>query len=68
MSSIHLQDRKTLVFSNHQLDKGIRVTIGNQAWPSLNGGSLEVIIVYLTSLKHIDMFWDTWVGVYFPHA
>ena len=51
MSGLHLQDRKTLVFSNHQSDKGIDGTIGNRAWPSLNGGSLEIIIVYLTSLK-----------------
>ena len=54
-SCIHLQDRKT---SNHQSDNGIHVIIGNRAWPSLNGGSLKIIIVYLTSLK-IDMFWDT---------
>ena len=51
MSGLHLQDRKTLVFSNHQSDKGIDGTIGNRAWPSLNGGSLEIIILYLTSLK-----------------
>jgi len=30
----------------------IHVIIGNRAWPSLNGGSLEIIIVYLTSLKN----------------
>ena len=51
MSGLHLQDRKTLVFSNHQWDKGIDGTIGNRAWPSLNGGTLEIIIMYLTSLK-----------------
>ena len=44
---LHLQDRKTLVFSNHQSDG----TIGNRSWPSLNVGSLEISIVYLTSLK-----------------
>jgi len=37
---------------NHQSDKGIHVIIGNRAWPPLNGGSLEIIIVYLTSLKN----------------
>ena len=55
MSSIHLQDRKT---SNHQSDKDIHVIIGNRAWPSLNEGSLEIIIVYLTSLKNRNV-WDT---------
>jgi len=34
------------------------ITIGNRAWPSLNGGSLEIIIVYLTTLK-IRHFWDS---------
>ena len=51
MSGLHLQDRKTLVFSNHQSDKTIHGTIGNQSRPYLNGGSLEISIVYLTSLK-----------------
>ena len=44
--------QETLVFTNHQSDKGIHGTIGNRSWPSLNGGSLEIIIVYLTSLKN----------------
>ena len=39
MSGLHLQDRKTLVFSNHQSDKGIHGTIGKRSWPSLNGRS-----------------------------
>ena len=42
----------TLVFTNHQSDKGIHVTIGNRAWPSLNRGSFEIIIMYLTGLKN----------------
>ena len=53
MSSIHFQDRKTLIiFKSSKSDKGIHVIIGIRAWPFLNGGSLEIIIVYLTSLKN----------------
>ena len=28
---------------NHQSDKGKHSTIGNPVWPSLNGGSLEIM-------------------------
>ena len=34
------------------IDISIHVTIGNRAWPSLNGRSLEIIIMCLTSLKN----------------
>ena len=34
----------------------IHVIIWNRTWPSLNGGSLEIIIVYLTSLKNRHVF------------
>ncbi len=39
----------------HQADKGIHVIIGNRAWPSLNRGSLEIIIMYLMRLKNMHV-------------
>ena len=56
MSGLYLQARKTLVFSNHQSDKGIHGTIENRTWSSLNGGSLEIIIVKFDELKKYTCF------------